>query len=168
MQTFKIEKNDTQCVVTVRYFHVSIVFFLLLWLTFWTPCCVGIAHVVYDDQRLVPFLFAVFFYGCWFLGFTSLVNVLFGNTRIVLNETGLESIWTCLFFKRKKRIDLTDIHRFEKIVDTGEGTGSWNRSYQFRVVCQGKNATYYCFPSYEKEVEALCNHLNVFLETLKR
>ena len=163
MQTFKIEKTDIQCVVTWRYFTICGLLFMFVWLAIWTVCCVAMIEIV-SEHDIGILLIALFFWFFWMLAVATLINMLFGKTRLVLDETGLASLWTCLFFKRKKRIDLTDINRFEGI---DEGGDCW---YRFRVVCREKNAVYSCVPSIssEKEIENLCNQLNALLETLKQ
>jgi len=165
MQTFKIEKTDTQCVVTWYYFSGCILLFMLVWLGGWTVGCGLLTHLVVVEQELWALLFALPFWFFWFGGFAMLANTLFGKMRFVLDETGFESTWTCLFVKRTKRIDLASIHwfeRFETDTEGGEVTG------QLRVVCQTKNAEYYCLPKNVKDIEALCEQLNAFLQTLHR
>jgi len=168
MQTFKIEKNDTQCVVAWRYSGGCQIFFMVFWLAFWTVGCVMLVHAVFVAKLEDPILplFALPFWFFWFVGLALLLNTLFGKTRIVLNETGLESTWICLFIKRKRGVELENIRWFERFDVESEEPGS-SVTTQFRAVCQKKNANYYDLPAREEEVDALCEQLNAFLETLK-
>jgi len=170
MQTFKIEKNDTQCVVSWRYSGGCSILFCIVWLAGWTVGCVMLAQSApfFVKQSPIVFpLFASIFYLLWFAGLALLLNTLFGKTRIVLDETGLESTWTFLFIKRKRGVELENIRWFERF-DVESREPGYSVTSQFRAVCQKKNSNYYGLPASEEEVDALCEQLNAFLETLKQ
>ena len=165
MQTFKIEKNDTQCVVTWRHI-VSGYSFLLICLVLWMVACVLLVNEVFVKQKFIMLVLALPAWGGWIVCFKLVVDMLFGKTKFVLDGTGLQSTWTCLFFKHEKRIDFADLHRFEKIVNQEEAEDSGQRLYYFRVVGRENNINYFISWD-EKELDDLCEQLNAFLETLK-
>jgi len=120
------------------------------------------------DGGIAEFLFALLIGGMSFWVLVLVIDGLFGKTRLVLNENGLESTWTCLSLKRKKQIDLTKIRRFEKIIHYGK----WGRWHcQFRVLCNGLNTNFIApagrLTSASKELDDVCEQLNAFLKTLK-
>ena len=165
MQTFKIEKNDTQCVVTLHFFSRVALFVMLFFFVIWTSGCVAMVCAAYVHQELGWLLLALPFWLFWFAGFAMFVNMLFGKMRLVLDAAGLESSWTCLFFQRGKWIDLIEICEFKHIVHVDANRRA--SSVQIRVICRERNVNYYCFPSGVQEIDDLCTQLNAFLETLK-
>ena len=168
MQTFKIEKTETQCVVTWQ-FYTHAVFVLLPFLACLTfPCVVVIYHVFTKQVPVQQFwngLTILLFFGTfWFVFFVFVANIFFGKTRLVLDKTGLETLWTCLFFKRKKRIALTELRRFEKVIRKGKNGNRW---YLLRVI--GNKKFHFMTPSKsnEYELDELCVRLNVCLKALQ-
>jgi len=161
MQTFKIKKTGSQCTVTWRHLNYIAVF-LLVFFTGWTVGCATLVYAVFIKQELFVFLFALPFLAFWFGLFTWVAHILFGKTRFVLDEDGLETVYTCLFFRRGKHFDLADIRRFEtKVFESNKG----RRTYSLRVVLQGSD-TSYSIPADENELNRLCKQLNDFLNLL--
>jgi len=162
MQTFKIEKNDTQCVVTLRYFYYTDIIGFVLLVCLLYPGVAVLYHLVVVQRDDVIFA-ALFVWGIWLIFFVLFLHSLFGKTRLVLARDGLETMWTFLFIKQEKWYELADICRFEAI--------SYQRwkggiTYTVRVVLQENDVSFNTFAS-GSEVADLCEHLNAFLETLK-
>ena len=168
MRTFKIEQTETQYVVTWRHFH-SIVFKWIMAVVLLGPLGLFITASAIAEGDIWAILLALALLGLLFWAFFArVVNVLFGKTAFILDKNGLETIWTCLSVKREKWIDLTEIRYFEKRMSYGK----WGRWYcQLRVVCNGSNADFIApagfLTSASKELDDVCNQLNVFLATLK-
>jgi hypothetical protein len=160
MPTFNIEKTDSQYVVTWRHFSVVIIF-LFVFLLFWTYICVSTVHAIINKQQFGLILFALPFWAFWIVIFGLIVNMLFGETRFILDKTGLESTWTCLAIKRAIRIELHKIQRFERLAYR-----NGIESHFLRVVCKRNNVDVSTL-AWDKEVYALCDQLNIFLGTLK-
>ena len=164
MQTFKIEKTDSQCVVTWR--HFSAVFPLFSLFIGLGILCAFVIRFVCVPLELPDILFALLSCGLLLLPFLVVsINILFGKTKLVLGENGLTSTFTSPILKHEKRIDLIEIRCFEKIVCYAGGILV---SCSFHAVCQSRNVRFN-LPSKDctKELDDLCNQLNVFLETLK-
>ena len=163
MRTFKIEQTETQCVVTWRHFH-CVVFFLFPFFVGWTVACVFLTYGVFAIQQLqfgVIFL-GLLFWGVWFFLFTEVFDMLFGKTQFVLDKNGFKSVWTCLFFKRQKQIELAGIQQFEpKIILNKE----LPHTYFIRVVLPENHSDFRV--SEEKDMNDLCVRLNAFLAILK-
>ena len=159
MQTFKIEKTDSQCVVSWRYYTFDAC--VLAGFMVFAGIFVSIVMLV----LVTPILVALPLGGLWsLLSFVVMCHTLFGNTKIVIDESGLVSAYTCLILKREKRIDLAKIRCFEKI----DRRLKSRLSYSLRAACQGGDIDF-SLPTkdFEKELDDLCNQLNVFLGTLK-
>ena len=109
------------------------------------------------------FLFTLPFLAISFILFAVIANMLFGKTRLVLDENGFESLWTCLSIKREKHFELDNIQRFETKVHRRSKGGP---TYSLQVVLQG-NSTNFTAPADEKELNSLCKQLNAFLNVLK-
>ena len=163
MQTFKIEKNDTQCVVTWRhysYVYASLFLFILV-----AGPIFGLTTPVVDPWTT---LLGV---GLWFYALVASVNVFFGKTRLVLGVNGFQSTWTCLFLKREKHIQLDYIHRFAKIIKYRQTIGLklevFYRNMEDGPIISTPDSVFYT-PAYEYDIDDLCTQLNAFLETLKQ
>jgi hypothetical protein len=87
------------------------------------------------------------------------INTLFGKTRFILGDNKFKSTYTCLFLKSKGQIDLIEIHQFKK---------DFHNLFRIWVDCYEKEkSTGFITPASEKEVDALCDILNTFLQILK-
>jgi hypothetical protein len=160
MQTFQIEKTDSQCVVTRQHFSggIIIVFIVLAALT------VGNVFMLYlflVQQKLYALFVIPALGGLWLFMLLLILDSLYGNTLIVLGENGLETTYTCLRYKSQKRIELTKLCRFEKQVTRHKN----NISYYLRIVSQ-KHTDDIILTS-KQEMNNLCDQLNIFLGTLK-
>jgi hypothetical protein len=166
MRNFNIEKTDSQCIVTWRYFDIaSFIACLFLLVVFTVTVMVMLRETALNHNNEDFFLAAIFslvFCGFWLFFFVSILHMLFSELRLVLDEAGLEAEWTCLFIKSKKQINLADIHLFEKEVSYWRGSAFC----KLRVVYQGNN-TNYSAPMNENELNDLYNQLNVCLKALK-
>jgi len=161
MKTFKIEQDKTQCIVTWRHLNFIVVI-LLLFFVGWTAGCATLVYALLVKQELFVFLFALPFWAFWCGLFAWVAHILFGKTRFVLDEDGLETVYTCLFIKLENWFDLDDIRRFEtKVFESRKG----NRSYSLRIVLQGSD-TSYSMPAGEDALNRLCKQLNAFLDHL--
>ena len=157
MQSFTIEQTDSQCVVTWRYFCVS-VFPLFFFFVAWTALLGFMTCIAFAHQQFDVLLFLLPFWAVSLGLFAVIAHMLFGKTRFVLDANGIETIYTCLRFRREKHIGIAEIRRFEKSVHRGNK----RRTHKFRVICQNKNVDF-CPP--ESEIDNLCNRLNGFLGT---
>jgi hypothetical protein len=104
------------------------------------------------------------FWGLWLLILVGIVHVMDGKTVFVLNKEGLHTAYTCHKYKRERQWNLARIRRFAKKAHRTK------RGYYYspRVVCQkGNYAGFSTTLATEKEVDDLCDYLNVFLGTLK-
>jgi len=178
MQTFKIEKTETQCVVTWRHYThgVFVVFFVLAVLT--VPMVIFTLQI---PHALVAFFVALPLWIMWFILFTSTIHTLFGQTQFVLDEEGLNTIYTCLKFKSEKRFALAEIRRFEKEAHRSKNRDSHslrvvhqedndNTMKSFRLHTNGGESKSFVLPvkdGIENELDTLCDQLNIFLGTLK-
>ena len=157
MRTFKIEKTDTQCVVTWRYYSdaVFVWFLLLAALTVW-----------------LAWITQLPLWGLAILFLTLAVHTWSGKTKLTLDAEGLLSTYTNLIRKREKRFALTDIRRFEKQVRYSTGKLSSSQyTYLLRMVCQNDRASQsFGIPQkefLEEELDDPCNQLNIFMGTLR-
>ena len=158
MQAFKIEKTDSQCVVTWRYYNreVFVGFIILAGLT------IG-----------MTFLFSLPLWGLALFFIALIVHTWSGKTTIVLDAEGLHSTYTNLIrSKHDKRMDLTDIRRFEKQIRYNHGKlSSTQYTYLLRAVCQNdrssKSFGALATEDLAKELDDVCDQLNIFLGTLK-
>jgi hypothetical protein len=157
MQTFKTEKTDSQYTATWRYYSdaVFIWFIILAGLTIW-----------------ITLLVQVPLWGLALFFLALAIHTWSGKTKIVLDADGFNEIYTNLIRKREKRIALTDIRHFEKQVRPSTGKLSSSQYiYLFRVVCQNdRYSKSFGVPAkndLEEEIDELCDHLNIFLGTLK-
>jgi len=158
MQTFKIEKTDSQCVVTYCHFsYVALVIFSasLLFLL----ACLGGA-IFHDWQLWLMFLVSLFPTAIFFAVFMGLWC---WKARLVLDETGLELLRTCFSIEDKKRFSLAEIRLFK--LEIYHGTRG-RQTYRLRVVGQ-RNNTDFQIPGSASEIENLCDKLNAFLRKLK-
>ena len=163
MSTFKIEQTDSQCVVTWRHISCAVIP-LLIFFTAWTAGSVFFTCMaLFVEQDFHVFLFTLPFLAISFILFAVIANMLFGKTRLVLDENGFESDWTCLSIKREKHVELADIRRFETKVHRSRKGGP---TYSLQVVLQ-ERSTNFTAPADEKELNSLCKQLNVFLNVLK-
>ena len=158
MQTFKIEKNETQCVVTWRYFSV----FVLAVFTF--AFCVALAFLwgalFFDWKLIVMFIAGLLFSAIWLIAF---LVMWFWKVRLVLDETGLELRQTFFSIEYKRQISLADIRLFERYIPRSSKGGQ--SSDKLRVVCGGNNDVYLNAPG--SDTYELCRQLNAFLIKLK-
>ena len=166
MQTFKIEKNETQCVVTWRHFHITALFGLIV-LAGVTVAGVFILHTGLIQREIIVILFSLPVWGLWLFMFVAIVHTLFGKTTFVLNKNGLDTVFACLVFEREKQFDLADIFHFEKHFVRYTGR---QPVYAIRVVFQNdQTSKHFLVPIVPvKDLDDLCNQLNAFLETLKQ
>jgi len=167
MQTFNIEKNETQCVVTWRH-HSGIVVKWLIFLVFWSFFCLIPLDILLNGDILYGISLALVGWGGWFFVLGKIVNAFFGKTRFMLDSNGLESTWTCLSLKLEKRITLNELRCFSTQVNCGKAT-RWHR--RLYVVCYTTDVGYLTTAGFltqsSKELDDLCKQLNAFLETLK-
>ena len=171
MQTFNVEKTDSQCVVTWWYFSGDAVF-LFGFLAFLTVWCVAITRELFIKQEIWLFIFALLFCGVWCVVFTFAANAPFGKTRLVLHKNGLEIRWTWFFIKRKKRYELANIRCFRtQVHQPNVGIPRWaprgEITYSLRIIRQVGDISFKV-PSRKEELKKLCKQLNAFLETLKQ
>ena len=171
MKTFKIEKNETQCVVTWWYFSGAAVV-LCGFLAYVTFFCVMITRELFVTQEGFWFIFAPLLWGVWCFLFAKAADEPFGKTRLVLHKGGLEIRWTWLFIRRKKRCNLADIRCFRKRTDRAYMTHAGFPlhgfiSHSLRIVHQ-KGEISFRVPSSKEELTKLCNRLNAFLNKLKQ
>ena len=179
MQTFKIEKTDSQCVVTWRHYTRLGVFVMFSGLAFMAiPLVTLTPHALH---ALIVFCAALSIWIFWLLSFAFVVHMLFGETQFVLDEDGLNAIYTCLTFESEKRFALTEIRRFEKDIRWRKNRDtcllrvsfheeSDNSMKSFRLHTNGSKSKSFCLPvkgGIEDELDVLCEQLNAFLETLK-
>ena len=165
MRIFKIEKTDTQYIVTWRHFSVisfNIIMLLMVGAFF---CFVAIVDALAGNLVAVLCLLLVLVCGKFVLGYIA--KNYFGTTTLVLDENGLKSIWTWLSFKREKRIALDEIRCFDMQAYCGKPT-RWHR--RLYVICNGKNIGFLTTAGFNTgaagELDALCDQLNVFLDEL--
>ena len=167
MQTFNIEKSDSQCIVTWRYVgQWRLLFLVALVLIAWAVLSV----VFISEQRFVEF--AITSSGA--LPFAAILFALrYWTVRLVLDETGLELHWKFFSIERKRRFSLDEIRLFQLEIyqASSYGRGRHRRqtdpSNRLRVVCQeDDNADFYT-PASAREVNDLCDQLNDFLSRLK-
>jgi hypothetical protein len=178
MQTFKIEKTDSQCVVTWN--HFSYIAFAAIggFLIFGVVFSEGRATYVQEEVAagkfpvIVGIIAAVLVWGFELFIFMIFIHVLFGKTKFVLNEDGLDATYTCLLVNRKKWFDLDEIHSFEKKIHFHPKNQSY---FSLRVACQDDNASQtFCLATritteaLEKEIGDLCKQLNAFLKLSRR
>ena len=156
MRTFKIDKTETQCVVTWRHWRFRDIP-LLLFFALLTVACVALTRDGFDGWGEILAAWTI-----WSGIFVWVANTLFGKTRLVLDEDGLETVWTCLTIKREKNFDLADIRRFETEVRRRKKS----TTYLLRVVLQEDGNEFRC-PSRRTELDNLCEQLNAFLKILK-
>ena len=165
MRVFKIEKTDTQYIVTWRNFSVVSFNFIMVLMAGTLPCLAAIVGALAGDLRAVLCLLVVLVCGKFVLGYIA--KNYFGATTLVLDENGLESTWTWLSFKREKRIALDEIRRFDKQGRSGKAT-RWHR--WLYVICNGKNVGFNTTAGFNAksagELDVLCNQLNDFLDEL--
>jgi len=162
MQTFNVEKTDSQCVVTWRHFSLDVIV-LLAFFAFWTGMLGFMTCMVLAHQRFEILLFLLPFWAVAFGLFAWVANMLFGKTRFVLDKDGLETTWTCLSIRRERQFDLADIRRFETKVRHGN---KGRRFYSLQIVLQSGNANFSA-PAVESTFDDLCKQLNDFLHALK-
>ncbi|MCL2709524.1 MAG: hypothetical protein FWE95_01475 [Planctomycetaceae bacterium] len=162
MQTFNIEKTDSQWEVTWRYFSLDVIVSLAFF-AFWTGMLGLMTCMVLVHQRFEFLLFLLPFWAVVFGLFAWVANILFGKTRFVLDKDGLETEWTCLSIRRERRFDLADIRRFETKVRHGN---KGRRTYSLQIVLRLDNANFSA-PTGESTFDDLCKQLNDFLHTLK-
>ena len=171
MQTFKIEKTKTQCVVTWRqYSHAFLI--LLIPFAYLTIPCVIFVYQIFVQRAFFVIVLAIPMWIIGLLSFTLITHMLFGKMEFVLNDDGLDTTYTCLTIKWKKWFNLVELHCFEKKFRDRRTVGS---SYSLRVVCQDDKTSqsFSLPPKYlsrkkeVKEIDNLCEQLNAFLETLK-
>ena len=164
MQSVTIEQTDSQCVATWRYFCLSLVIFFIL-LAGVIAGIVYLCYLAFTRQELIGLVIALGFTlplcGVGALLLAVIAHMLYGKTRFVLDENGLESVYTCFQFKIKERIVLADIRRFEKYVRQRPKGGS---TTLLRVICRHKEVD---FTPPAGEIDNLCNRFNIFLGTLK-
>ena len=140
---------------------------MFIWLTLWSVGCGFSIHFVFIKREgLFVLLVALPFWTFWFVGLAVIINMLFGKTLFILDENGLDKVWTCLSFKRVKHFDLADIRRFETKANKDWENGKTN--FSFQVVLQAGYTDFYIYFDAEKEdLNNLCRQLNGFLKTLK-
>lgn len=163
MQTFHVEKTDSQYIVSWGYFTYGIIFgfLVLIGLAF---SCLWLLHLAFVQQIFAVGLLAITLCGVWFLMLVGVLNTLFGSIKIILDEEGLETRYSCLWINRKKRIDLAEIRRFEAHA-LRHNRGQVHR---LRIVRQKNHDELSLPPKYvKKELEGLCNQLNVLLGVFK-
>ena len=174
MRTFKIEKTDTQCVVTWRHYPTFLVFKWSMFLVLWSFLCIFPLDMMLNEDVLHGILSALIVWGFWFYALGLIINAFFGETRFVLNENGLESTWTCLSLKQEKQIALCEIRCFDKYGVFGKTVfygkaARWHRPLY--VVCNDRRVSFRTTNGFltvsGKELDDLCDQLNAFLETLK-
>jgi hypothetical protein len=165
MRTFHIEKTDSQYVVTWR--HFTVIAFNSLMLIVFSPllCIIALDNVLNGENFAIDLVGLVVLIGLGLWIFAVAVNGFFGKTRLVLNEHGVEIIWSCLFLISRRWINLPDIRQFKKI-----GEAKWYS--RLRVVWNNRNADYitpagFLTPKASKKLDTLCDELNAFLEMLK-
>jgi len=172
MPTFQIETTDSQCTVTWRQFssyaHVIVIFVALSIVTAF------FLHSAFVQPVFVIGLAGLVFGGVGFLALAGIIDALFGKTKIILDKEGLEMTYTCLWIKRGLRRNLTEIRRLEPLPIIGHKNGATYKlraAYKLRAVCQKNNNANFALPlltkESKKELNALCDHLNIFLGTLK-
>ena len=159
MQTFKIEKTETQCVVTWRNF--PLLFVLITFLAF--PVFFGV--FLLPEQRFADFAVmcgvSLLFSTPFFVIFLCLW---FWKGRLVLDETGLESLSTFFAIESKKRVRLDELRLFKKEISRGS---KGSTSSKLRAVCQGSNVDFITLGASQKEINDLCEQLNALLNRLK-
>jgi len=149
MRTFKIEKTDSQCVVTWRHYN-SDTFFGFIFLA---VLAFGIAWLAQ-----LPL------WGLVILLLALAVHIWSGKTKIVLGTGGFHSTYTNLIRKHVQRFDLADIRQFEK-----QMVSFRTDTYFLRVDWQGGKANFHLpTKTLPEELDKLCEQLNAFLETLKQ
>jgi hypothetical protein len=127
-----------------------------------------------NEDILYGILLALICWGGWFYAFGKVLNVFFGKTEFVLDGNGLESTWTCLSIRQKKKIALCEIRCFDKYGVYGKTVmigkaARWHRLLY--VVCNDRRVSFLTPAGFltvsGKELDDLCDQLNAFLETLK-
>ena len=170
MRTFKIEKTDTQCVVTWWYFSGAAVF-LFVFFAFQTVV-IGLATwELFVKPSIFWFFFMLPFWAVWCVVLAVFTDAPFGKTRLVLHKNGLEIRWTWFFIKRKKRYDLANVRSFRREVNraiaSAHGLPLYGyTSYSLRIVRQVGEISFRV-PSGKEELKKLCSQLNAFLNKLK-
>jgi len=192
MQTFKIEKNDTQCVVTWRHFDLTVILLFIIFAGL-TVIAAFFVYGVFVRHAFGAIPIALLFWGLWLFLLALIFDNLYGETTFVLDENGLDIIYTCLLFQNEKRIALDEIVCFEKEMSYHHKDRRKRRpTYLLRVACREDNirksfrlhtrkSKSFGLPSKEKflslptfgkeleeEIDDLCEQLNAFLETLKQ
>ena len=165
MRTFKIEKTETQCVVTWWWRDYGMAFFMIFNLATLTGV---MALLTYLTLMQSVGLFYASAHACSYvviglLSFVLLTHNLFGETKFVLDKNGFKRTYTCRLFTFEKQIDFTDIRHFKKKI---RSRGKGQSIYYLRVICQEDSASKSFLPAV-RELDDLCDQLNAFLETLK-
>jgi len=165
VKTFNIEKTDTQCVVTWRLFAPDAIF-MLIPLVGMTAAGVLILYTGIVQREIKVILFSLPVWGLYLFLFTVIVHTLVGKTKFVLDENGLDTIYTCLMFKWERQFNLAEIRHFEKnIIRRPKG----GKSYSLRVDWLDDEAAF-SLPTnvLVEELDDLCGQLNGYLAILKR
>jgi hypothetical protein len=167
MQVFKIEKNGSKCIVTWRHFSI-IVYKWLVCIVIWPLICiVALNNVLVGENFAIDLLGFVIVMGGWLWGFALVVNGFFGETRLILDENGVEIFWSCRFQLSEKWIDLSEIRWFEKVGNSSKA-GRWHS--RLRVVCNESSVNYIAPAGFltpaSKELDNVCDQLNTHLAML--
>ena len=167
MPTFHIEKTDSQYVVSWRYFTRRSFVVLFAVLAAFTIFEVFFLHLAFIQQEPTAIYLVLGFGFLWIIIFFVLLNALFGESKIVLDIEGLETSYTCLWYKRNKRRELADVRRFETIIIRQKG----GATHRLRIVCQKKNVEFNFPEQLSKELgilrDQISDQLNIILGTLK-
>jgi len=165
MRPFKIEKTETQYIVTWQYYSLAVFFVLFIVLAGLTVGGIFFAHWAFVQREFLAIPFALAIWGFMLLILASIVHSLFGKTEFILDENGFNITYTCLIHKHEKKFDIAIIRHFEKYIRRSR---RGQPSYWFRVVCHDDHSskTLGCSATNE-ELDDLCAQLNIFLGTLK-
>jgi len=165
--TFEIEQTDSQWSRTRRHFVIRDSPVLILLVFFSVISAFMVYAVVRQPDNLDVLGGALIAWGFWLIHFLMSAHLLFGKTKIVLDMSGLASLYTCLMFVYvKRRVELVNIRCFEKKICYDQQGQPY---YMLRAACQD-NKTFFDILSKESENELddLCKQLNTFLNKLKQ
>jgi hypothetical protein len=174
VQTFQIEETDSSYSVTWRHFSATVISYIFIVALLSLFCFLGTAKLVNKmEPNMLCFMIAI--WTLWICYFGGLLNTLFGKTKFVLDNEGLEATWTCLLYKQKTRIDINNIDHFKREDYPRKRkherkAGNW--ATRIRVVCN-KGYFDYVVPISiinaiaQKEFDDMCDQLNVCLISLK-
>ena len=161
MQTIKIEQTGSQCIVSWRHFS-NIVYIRIFFLTVLTVISLYLLYNAFNAQlNQATILCALVVWVYWLYEIRDVSNLLFGNTRLILDENGFHSVQISPPFKRERRLAFTDIRQFETLYQGWYASLYVTRANGKKIYFTASRKT----P--QTELDNLRDRLNAFLSTQK-